>query len=250
MSLRSLIYVLLLLILFVTDTTNISVKITRLTLQDRGVYVGCGLFDAIPSIGFRLDSCFRFLSFLRNSWHTARLHCIGLRCTPHFLLRFEWHHRFLCLTFKCNVCYCILSIATWFHVILPEWCLSWDVLWCCCHCLWTWSRLCLRPAPTLVWLSRFCSLSQITWCTSWKMWVFVHIICFYLLGHSPCLLERDLTLSRVETLRLLLCFWHFQSCTAWSVFHSTKWSNCTALDMPGIRMLQVCLLQRIELSCV
>ena len=197
MGLRSLIYVLLLLILFVTNTTNISIKVTRLTLQDRGIYVGCRLFDAISTIRFRLDSCFWFLSLLWYSWHTASLHCISLRCAPHFFLRFEWHHRFLCLTLKCNVCYCILSIASRFHVVFPEWCLSWDILWCCLHCLWSWSRLSLRPAPTLIRFYGFWSLSQITWRTSCEMWVFVHIISFYLLGHSSCLLERDLTLSHV-----------------------------------------------------
>ena len=242
MGLRNLINILLLLCLCVADCTNVFIEITRLTLQNGGVNVGCWLFDAIPSIRFRLYSSFWFLFLLRHRWHTVCLHRISLRCTPHFLLRFEWHHRFLCLTLKCNVCYCILSIATWFQVILPEWCLSWDILWCCLHCLWTWSRLSLRPSPTLIRFYGFWSLSQITWRTSCEMWVFVHIICFYLLSNSPSLLERDLTLSHIETFRLLLYFRHFQSGATWSVFHTTKWSNCTTLDVSRIWMLQVGLL--------
>ena len=241
MGLRNLIYILLLLCLCVTYRTNIFIKKTRLTLQNRGVYVGCGLFHATPSIRFRLNSCFWFLSLLRDSRNATGLHCVSLRCTPHFLLRFEWHHRFLRLSFKCNVCYCILSIATRFHVILPEWCLSWEII-CILHCLWTWSRLCLRPAPALVWLQRFWSLSQIAWRSSCEMRVLVHIICFYLLSNSSCLLERDLTLSHVETFRLLFCFWHFQSCTTWSVFHATEWCNCTTFDVSWIWMLQIGLL--------
>ena len=57
-------------------------------------------------------------------------------------------------------------------------------------------------------------------------------------------------MSHRNTFRLLLNFRHFQSCTTWSVFHSTKRSNCATFNMSLGRMLKVVLLQRIELSCV